>query len=137
MNERFGEELTLEEVLSDDEKAEDKFLRSRPGENFGPELTLKEALDILFQTTLPPRARFWEMHEGEVREAISHSALALEIDDYRFKIEYFVRITSIKKFDFSTPMTYMQFSPNGKEPHDSESSNTDSSSTGSPSDSDV
>jgi hypothetical protein len=116
VNERFGEELTLAEILSDEEKAEDNFLRSKPGENFGPELTYAQALDILFQTTLPPRARFWEMHEQEVREAISHNALEIKIDDYQFKIEYFARITSVKKFEFSNPMTYMQFSPssNGK-----------------------
>lgn len=137
MNENFGEELTLDEILTDEEKAEDKFLASKPGENFGPELTLREALDILFQTNLPPRATFWEKHDREVEEAIHQYALEMQIDDYHFKIEYFARITSVRRFDTSSPMIYRQFSPNGKGTHDSKGSDTDSSTTGSPGDSDV
>jgi len=137
VNDRFGEELSLDEILTDEEKAEDKFLRSRPGENFGPELTLREALDILFETNLPPRATFWEKHEREVEQAILAHATQLDIDDYHFKIEYMVRISSVRRFDTGTPMMYRSFSPNGKVTNDSEGRNSSTSSTGSGSNTDV
>lgn len=120
MNERFGEELSLEEILSDEEKAHDRFVRSAPGANFGPELTLAECLDILHKTALPPRAGFWQINANVIDEALINHIDHLEIGDYKFKIEYFARITSIKKFDFTTPFAYLRV-PNGKGPHDTES----------------
>ena len=136
-NDRFGDELSLDDVLTDEQKAEDKFLRSVPGENFGPELTLDEVLEILFVTSLPPRPGFWELHEREVEQAIHDYETQLDIDDYHFRIEYMVRITSIRKFDFGSPMMYRKFSPNGKVKNDPQSSDSGSSTTGSPSYSDI
>lgn len=137
MNERFGDELSLDEILSDEEKAVDAFIRSAPGSNFGPELTLSEVIAILQQTNLPPRATFWEKNNQVVQEAIHSHQVNITIDDYTFKIEYFAKITSTQKFDFSTPMSYIQFYPNGKGQNDSQSSCGDSSTTGSDSNSDV
>lgn len=137
VNDRFGDELSLEEILTDQEKAEDKFLRSARFENFGPEMTLDEVLEILFVTSLPPRAGFWEKHEREVDEALHNFADHIEIEHYHFRIEYTARIVSVRKFDFGAPMMYRKFMPNGKVTNDPEGSDSDSSSTGSSSDSDV
>lgn len=140
MNDRFGEELSLEEILSDEEKAEDKWRSSKPGENFGPELTLDEITELL-QATMPRLAPgFWDINDKQVQEALHNFEINLEIGDYLFKIEYFARITSKRKFEFKTPMMYTQFYPsrNGKGPeHDPEGSDRNPGSTGSPSDSDV
>jgi len=140
MNSNFGEELSLDEILSDEEKAEDKFLRSAPGENFGPELTLEQVIEILQVTMprLPPG--FWDINNKQLEEALLHFNKEMQIGDYTFKIEYFARITSKRRFDFATPMMYTQFYPslNGKGPeHDPQSSSRDSGTTGGDSNSDV
>ncbi|HEY1248819.1 MAG TPA: hypothetical protein VGE97_07530 [Nitrososphaera sp.] len=122
MDNRFGEELTLDEILTDQEKAEDKFLHSRSGDNFGPELTLAEVLEILHQTALPPRAGFFDKYKLKVQEAIQDHSEVLEIEDYKFKLKYYVDIVPDQKFQFGQPSAYrIPFSPNGKVLDDSES----------------
>ena len=142
MSGRFGEELSLDEVLSlrtNQEKEHDRFVNSAPGSNFGPELTLDQVIEILHYTALPARATFWEKNDPVVRNAIKNHDTHVEIGDFEFKIEYFARIKSVRKYEFSAPLLYTQFYPNGKgtEHDDSQSGNSDSSTTGSSGNTDV
>jgi len=103
--------------------------------NFGEELTLFECLEILRETNpsnLPERARFWENHMDELQDHFRRGEQQIIIEDTKFRIAYFARISVYEPYMFGKGFAYIQIGDNGADPQSvnrntNESSNESSS----------
>lgn len=87
--------------------------------NLGEELTLFQCLEILRETeknNLPERAKFWENHIDEIQDSLQKGQQQIVIDDTKFRIAYYARISVYEPYMFGKPLAWIRIGDNGNDP---------------------